>query len=144
MASLRKYQPIDSKVIAELTSAIWSLDFTLNSRMIQISLEDFERLYLLKIEEELIGYALVVQKEAGIWLEFLDIRCAYQCQGYGSLILKEVLRDYPELYVHSIMDSDRFYTKNGFRILDDEHDLIMVVTERYDNLFEKWHDELRT
>lgn len=68
----------------------------------------------------------------------LDIRETYWRQGYGSFILKQVLQDYPELYVQSIMNSEDFYAKNDFKILDDEDDLIMVATDKYDILYKEW------
>lgn len=141
MVKLQSYQNSDTQTITDLISAVRKHDFNLPAQMVKPGLENFERLYLLRRKEEIIAYAVIAQDEIGHWLRFLDVCESYGRQGYGSLIMKRVLQDYAEIYVQSIMNSEEFYTKQGFVVLDNENveNLIMVVTQRYESLLEKWN-----
>lgn len=70
MSTLHKHCSTDTQTINALKLSVYSLDFTLNSRMIELSLTNFKTLYLLKLDKELIGYALVVEHDSNNWLEF--------------------------------------------------------------------------
>lgn len=147
---ISKHSIVTPDIKTELLYPRSGYDFNLNFEMLKSSLEkDIEMLYLLLIYNEndtsrmlnpsIIGYGLLYKhknsctrvslkstmefyKSGQIWLEFLDIKELYQCNGYGSYLIKAITEDYPVVYLDSLMDAVGFYEKHHFHIIEESDD----------------------
>ena len=89
-------------------------------------------LYLIKEEEEIVGYAIVTEYDQFCQLEFLEVERESRNLGHGTRLLQYIISHYENIIVIPIYVAYPFYIRNGFQLLNKDSEQVKFIFTRDD------------
>lgn len=83
---------------------------------------ELENYRIIKIDNEIVGCVLVVNKDDGVMLDEIYIESDFRNKGIGTKIIKEILQENKVVYLWVYKENEKaisLYKKLGFKVVDE-------------------------
>ena len=123
MITIKKQEIVKLEDVLHLYQAVGWTNYTDQSEMLEQALSHSLAIYVALDGDTVVGLIrLVGDGFSSVFIQDLIVLSSYQCQGIGSSLMKEALKDYKDAYQVQLVTEETeknvgFYRSMGFEIL---------------------------
>ena len=123
MITIKKQEFVKLEDVLHLYQAVGWTNYTDQSEMLEQALSHSLAIYVALDGDTVVGLIrLVGDGFSSVFIQDLIVLSSYQCQGIGSSLMKEALKDYKDAYQVQLVTEETeknvgFYRSMGFEIL---------------------------
>ena len=123
MITIKKQEIVKLEDVLHLYQAVGWTNYTHQPQMLEKALSHSLAIYVALDGDAVVGLIrLVGDGFSSVFVQDLIVLPSYQCQGIGSLLMKEALKDYKDAYQVQLVTEETestlgFYRSMGFEVL---------------------------